>query len=291
MILFPCCKINLGLDVTAKRGDGYHELETVMLPVDGLCDILEIVPGEEKGAAFTSSGLALDCPDDSNLCLKAYRLMAGRYPIGGVRIHLHKIIPFGAGLGGGSADAAYAIKGLDRLFSLGIDTEQMESLAAELGSDTAFFIRNTPRLAQRRGEILSPSPVGEQLRGKTLVIVKPAFGISTSEAYAGIKPERPSVPLVERLRGDIGSWKQTVKNDFERHIFEAYPVLAEIKQTLYDHGALYASMSGSGSAVYGIFDAAQDRSQRPLHTPLPTDILHNLRTSFPDLFVYQQIIS
>ncbi len=272
MVLFPNCKINIGLDILRRRGDGFHEIESVMMPVGGLCDILEVV---ESGGEmeFTSSGLAVDCPAEKNICVRAYRLMAERYGIGGVRMHLHKVVPFGAGLGGGSADAAFAIKGLNELFGLGLDTPALEALAAELGSDTAFFIRDTPQLAQGRGEKLSPASLA--LSGKTLVIVKPPVGVSTAEAYAGVKPYVPAIPLADRLAGDISSWRDSITNGFEPHIFAAHPELAAIKDKLYSLGAAYASMSGSGSAMYGIFEA-----------PLP-----QAAAEFPGMFVHQEIIA
>lgn len=291
MIFFANCKINLGLDVLARREDGFHDIQTVMVPVGGLCDVVEIVPANGAGAGFTQSGLTVDCTDANNLCLRAYRLMQERYGVGSVRIHLHKAVPFGAGLGGGSADAAFTIKGIDRVFGLGLATEEMEAVAAELGSDTAFFVRNEPQLASGRGEMLTPYPVA--LAGKRVVVVKPPFGVSTAEAYGGIKPAMPETPLTERLAGDIGTWRGTVANAFEPHIFAAYPLLAELKQALYDEGAVYASMSGSGSAVYAIFEGADDG-----HTPdhnaqtgvFPPTLASSLRKRFGKLFVYQQIM-
>ena len=274
MVLFPYCKINIGLDILYRRADGFHEIETAMFPVHGLCDIVEMVKQEGLGIEFTTSGLAVDCPADKNLCVKAYKLMASRFGIGGVRMHLHKIIPFGAGLGGGSADAAFTIRGLNQLFGLGLDTAAMESLAAELGSDTAFFIRDTPQLAQGRGEKLTP--LAMSLSGKTLVIVKPSgINISTAEAYSGVHPLTQNLQLAERLAGGIATWKDCIVNGFEENIFEAHPELADIKGKLYSLGAIYASMSGSGSALYGIFDG-----QHP-----------HMSSEFPNAFVYQEIIA
>lgn len=251
MVLFPYCKINIGLDILARRTDGFHEIETAMFPVRGLCDILEIVKAD-RGVGFSSSGLAINCPPEKNICVKAYELMADRYAIGGARIHLHKVIPFGAGLGGGSADAAFVIKGLNELYGLGLDTAEMERLAAETGSDTAFFISGTPQIARGRGEKLSPAHI--DLSGKTLVIVKPPIAVSTAEAYAGVVPHIPPIGLAERLTADISQWRGLITNDFERHIFAARPELPAIKDKLYASGAVYAAMSGSGSAIYGLFD-------------------------------------
>lgn len=283
MVLFPHCKINIGLDILDRRADGYHDIETVMLPVKGLCDILEIVRPDESiesagdksvcsGIDFTSSGLAVDCPSDKNICVKAYNIMAERYGIGSVRMHLHKAIPFGAGLGGGSSDAAFVIKGLNGLFGLGLDDAAMRSLAAETGSDTAFFIGDVAQIAGGRGEILSP--VSLPLSGKTLVIVKPPVGISTAEAYSGVKPQPPAIPLTQRISAGISSWRETIRNDFEGHIFAAHPELAAIKERLHSLGAVYASMSGSGSAIYGIFG----------------DTLPEASGNFPGMFVHQEVI-
>lgn len=274
MVLFPNCKINIGLDILYRRPDGFHEVETAMLPVTGLCDILEITRHDGNGIEFTASGLAMDCPPDKNLCVKAYNLMASKFGIGGIRMHLHKIIPFGAGLGGGSADAAFALSGLNTMFRLGLDTAAMESLAAELGSDTAFFIRNTPQLAGGRGEKLTPLTLS--LSGKTLVIIKPSgVNISTAEAYSGVHPRTPGVRLAERLAGGIATWSAGVVNDFEENIFAAHPELEGIKGKLYSLGAIYASMSGSGSALYGIFD------EPPA----------NISSEFPGAFVHRELIA
>lgn len=257
MILFPDCKINIGLDVICRRPDGFHEIETLLYPVRGLCDALEMVKSP-SGFTFTSSGLALDCPARSNICLKACELMARRFGIGGLRIHLHKHIPFGAGLGGGSADGAFVIKGINAIFGLGLTDSQMADLAGEIGSDTPFFIRDTPQIARGRGEVLSPSAVS--LAGKRLLIVKPPLCVSTAEAYSGIEPGAPHLPLSERLSLDISQWRGHISNAFEKHIFEKYPLLGRIKAEMYALGAEYASMSGSGSAIYGIFAGEPPRA-------------------------------
>lgn len=263
MVFFPNCKINIGLDVLARRDDGFHELATLMYPVHGLCDSLEIVRAGGSGVEFAMSGLRIDCATDNNICIKAHSLMHKEFGIGGVRMHLHKVIPFGAGLGGGSADAAFAIRAMDNLFGLGLGTEHMESLAAKLGSDTAFFIRNRPALASGRGEILESCDVN--LSGLHLVILKPPFGVGTGEAYSGIKPHIPSLSLKTRLDSDITQWRETLKNDFEEHIIGLHPQIGALKSLLYNNGAIYASMSGSGSAVFGIFD------QKPNTEYVPSD--------------------
>lgn len=251
MILRANCKINLGLDILRRRADGYHDLETVMFPVRGLYDEVEVERTDAPGAAFCSEGLAVDCPDESNLCLKAFRLMRDRYGVDGVRIRLAKHVPFGAGLGGGSADATAVVVALDRLFALGLSEKELIDRAAELGSDTAFFVRNTPQLCTGRGEVMTPFPL--DLTGLTLVVVKPDEGVSTREAYAGVRPRVPAVPLAERLRRPVSEWQGLVTNDFEESVFAAHPAIHAVKERLLEEGALYASMSGSGSAVFGFF--------------------------------------
>lgn len=270
MIFFSGCKINIGLYVIRKRADGYHDLETVMFPVRGLCDAIEMIPGDKPGVEFSSSGLAVDGPVEKNLCVRAYELMRRNYPIGNVKMHLHKHIPMGAGLGGGSANAACVIKGLSQLFDLKLSLSTMESLAAELGSDTAFFVADRPALATGRGEILSPIELS--MKGYRLVIVKPNVGVSTAEAYAHVTPHMPETALTEQLVQPVELWKDVIGNDFEMSVFPQYPQIAEIKQQLYEMGALYASMSGSGSAVYGIFSG--DRGV--------------VQADFSECFVYQE---
>lgn len=254
MILFPCCKINIGLHVLSKRPDGYHNIETVMYPVPGLCDSLEIIPDPDfEGVTFTHSGLEMDCPLHSNLCIKAYDILRERYQrLPGVKMHLHKTIPFEAGLGGGSSDAACTLRMLNDLFELDITDAMLECIAAELGSDPAFFLRRTPQLCTERGEIMEP--VSVDLSGKWLLIVKPPFGVSTAQAYAGCTPRIPEIPLAETIRHPLGQWRQEIGNDFEESVFKLHPRLQQIKQALYEAGALYASMSGSGSSLFGLFD-------------------------------------
>lgn len=253
MLFFPNCKINIGLDILRKRPDGYHDIETAMYPVYGLCDGLEIIRAEvPDGVEFTASGIPADCPAESNLVMKAFRLMQREYGIGGVRIHLHKTIPSGAGLGGGSSDAAFTIKGLDKLFGLGLSCGRMEELASRLGSDIPFFIRNVPQICSGRGEVMTPVDI--PLRGKRLVIIKPDIHISTAEAYAGVTPAIPAAGLAERITQPIEKWDKTIENTFEKSLFKKYPELEGLKNALYEQGASYASMTGSGSAVYGIFN-------------------------------------
>ncbi|WP_347282035.1 4-(cytidine 5'-diphospho)-2-C-methyl-D-erythritol kinase [uncultured Alistipes sp.] len=263
MILRANCKINLGLDVLRRRDDGYHELETVMVPVRGLADEVEVTRREASGVGFRAEGLAVDCDPEDNLCIKAFRLMRERYGVDGVEIRLDKRVPFGAGLGGGSSDATAVVLALDELFGLRLPEEERIACAAALGSDTAFFVRNVPQLCTGRGEIMSP--VALDLQGLWLAIVKPSEGVSTREAYAGVTPRVPAVPLSERLRRPVSEWQGLVTNDFEPTVFAAHPSVRAAKEELLAAGALYASMSGSGSAVFGLFDDPQKAAA--LRTP------------------------
>ncbi|MBO7311437.1 MAG: 4-(cytidine 5'-diphospho)-2-C-methyl-D-erythritol kinase [Alistipes sp.] len=262
MILKANCKINLGLNVLRKREDGYHELETVMLPVRGLYDIVEM-ERIERGVVFEGVGIEVDCPDDKNLCVRAARLMQERYNICGVRIKLDKRVPFGAGLGGGSSDATAVIVAINQIYNLGLDNPILASLAAELGSDTPFFVYNRAMLCKGRGEVMEKIDV--DLSGLWLVVAKPESGVSTAEAYRGVRPATPETPLTELLKRPIDEWQCSVVNDFEPHILAAHKDIADIKSSLIDAGALYASMSGSGSAVFALFE------DKPKLT-LPTDI-------------------
>lgn len=258
MLSFPNCKINLGLRIVSKRTDGYHDIETVMYPVKNLCDILEILPYDCEDIDFSVTGMTVDGPSEDNICIKAYRAVQREYPqVKGVYMHLHKAIPMGAGLGGGSSDAAFVIRGLSDLFGLGLSMAQMERLASEVGSDVPFFIKNVPAIATGRGECLEEYP--HLLGGYQLVLVKPEISVGTAEAYAGVAPYRSEIRLSEALvRCPIGEWKTGIVNDFEASVFTRYPVIARIKADLYRLGADYASMSGSGSAVFGIFDREAD---------------------------------
>lgn len=254
MIIRANCKINLGLFVTRKRDDGYHELETVMLPVHQLYDVVEVERAEGCDVVFEGVGIEVDCPQDKNLCVRAARLMQERYGVGGVAIRLDKRVPFGAGLGGGSSDATAVIVAVNEVYNLGLDRPTLAALAAELGSDTPFFVYNTPQLCTGRGEVMSPADV--DLRGLWLAVAKPVNeGVSTKEAYSGIKPKMPAVALTELLKRDIGMWQGSVVNDFEPHIFAAHPTIKALKQKMLDAGAVYAAMSGSGSAVFGLFES------------------------------------
>lgn len=280
MILFPEAKINIGLFVTRRREDGYHILQTLFYPIDW-CDALEILeqrPTAEAGEwvetkdgriRWYQTGITVDCDPEQNLCVRAYRLLQERYPdLPAVEMHLQKEVPFGAGLGGGSSDGAHALLLLRRLFGLVVSDAELEAMAARMGADCAFFCRcgNQLNTAGNGGAMQAQycegvghelQPHALTLRGKYLVVVKPPFGVSTREAYGGVRPVMPTSPLDELLKRPIGEWRETVRNDFETTVFGLHPALHEVKEALYAHGALYASMSGSGSAMFGIFDSEQ----------------------------------
>ena len=249
MLTFPNAKINIGLNITEKRPDGYHNLETIFYPIE-LCDTLEFVQTEE--AKFSYSGLEIEGDSDNNLIMKAYRLLKEEFDLPAINIHLHKAIPMGAGLGGGSADAAFMLKMLNKEFNLGLSVSELEQRAAKLGADCAFFIENKPTLAKGIGNIFEPTTIN--LSGYHIVLIKPDVHVSTAEAYGGCKPQRWTTPLEEAIKQPITEWKNYIFNDFEKTVFIAHPELAEIKEMLYEKGAIYAAMSGSGSTIYGIFD-------------------------------------
>ena len=257
MIVFPNAKINIGLRVTSRREDGFHNIETLIVPV-GMADALEVTPSPDGRFGFTVSGLSPDCDPESNLCVKAFRMMQKRYDIPVVKIYLHKVIPTGAGLGGGSADAAFTLKVLNRLFSLKLCNQELSAMAGELGSDCPFFIENKPSLATGRGEVLHP--VGLDLSRLFVVIVKPGFSVATQWAYANIKPSGLSLPSVENLPLNPAAWNGLLVNDFETVVTRNWPQIQEIKQELSLAGAVYTAMSGSGSAVYGLFEMKPDIS-------------------------------
>lgn len=253
MILFPHAKINIGLDITGRRDDGYHLLQTVMIPTDWE-DLLELTPAADGRTGLVCTGRTVACPPEKNLVMKAYEALAevtGGLPP--TRIHLHKLIPDGAGLGGGSADAAFALRGLNELYNLGLDKPQLAAIASKLGADCPFFIFDEPMLCTGIGTEMSPVRLPDGLRGLTLAIVKPPFGVSTAEAYRGVGIMQPATPLRERVGRPVGEWQGMVGNAFEQTVIPLHPEIGRIKQTLADFGALYTSMSGSGSATYGFF--------------------------------------
>ena len=255
MITFPNAKINLGLNIVEKRPDGYHNLETIFYPIN-LQDALEVTRRENNDKEYTLhiSGSPLEGEPEDNLVVKAYKLLKKDYPgLLPVDIHMYKHIPAGAGLGGGSSDAACMIKLLNDKFSLGLSTERMEEYAVKLGADCAFFIRNKPVYATGIGNLFEP--VELSLKGYHIILIKPDIFVSTRDAFAEIKPVRPAVSLKEIVKQPMETWKHSMKNDFEDSVFKKFPEIAAIKDELYDLGAVYAAMSGSGSSVYGIFKA------------------------------------
>ena len=249
MVTFPPCKINLGLRVLSKRQDGYHDISTCFFPLP-FTDVLEILPSDKL--TFTQTGLAVPGEAKENLCLKAYHLLLNEFELPPVHIHLHKIIPMGAGLGGGSSDAAWTLRTVNSIFDLRQTASQLSARAAEIGSDCPFFIQDFPAIGSGRGEILEPSDVN--LSGFFMVLVKPEIHVSTDEAYRNVKPEIPSTDIRLIVVQPMRDWKANLINDFEQSVFKKHPDLSLIKDKLYSLGAVYASMSGSGSAVYGIFD-------------------------------------
>ena len=254
MITFPNIKINLGLSITEKRPDGYHNLETVFYPV-ALEDALEIRTNPEAQQKFTlhQHGMEIAGNPENNLVVKAYLLLDKEFHLPPVEIHLYKHIPSGAGLGGGSSDAAFMLKLLNEHYNLQLSENQLEDYAATLGADCAFFIKNTPTYAEGIGNIFSPIELS--LKGYRIMIVRPDVFVSTREAFANIRPHRPEYPIREVIRRPVAEWKDTLINDFEASVFPQYPVIGEIKEELYHQGAIYASMSGSGSSVFGLFAA------------------------------------
>lgn len=256
MLIFSNCKINLGLRVLRKRADGYHDLETVFYPIP-FNDVIEVIRTEQSPVQFSSSGLAIDVAPEQNLCMKAYELLRRSYDIPPFQLHLHKNIPSGAGLGGGSANAAFTLKLLNNKFNLGLGTEQLLDLALQLGSDCPFFIVNKPCIARGRGELFEPVDLS-RLRGHKLVLVNPGIHVSTAWAFSRLRIKDDGVPVKEVIMQPVDSWKHRLVNDFEEAVFAEYPAIRAIKDKLYERGAVYASMSGSGSCVFGLFEAGVD---------------------------------
>jgi 4-diphosphocytidyl-2-C-methyl-D-erythritol kinase len=255
LLHFPNAKINIGLFVTEKRLDTYHNLETIFFPLPMLKDALEVLPSSEGAeASMRISGRKIEGDIYDNLVWKAFQLIRKKYPekVSPIQVHLLKSIPMGAGLGGGSADGAFMLRLLNQYFSLEIADEVLARLALELGSDCPFFIYNTPQFAKGRGELLSP--INLDLNNYSIQVICPRLHVSTSSAFSKITPKQAPFDLSQLSTLPIEKWKEFVFNDFEQPIFESYPFLAQIKQRLYDDGAIYASMSGSGSTLYGIFE-------------------------------------
>lgn len=249
MISFPNAKINLGLQITEKRADGFHNLETVFFPV-GWSDILEFVEADET--SFTSSGINISGDPESNLVMKAYRLLKKDFDLPPLKIHLHKNIPFGAGLGGGSSDAAFMLQMLNKNYNLELSTEKLLVYSAFLGSDCPFFILNKPVFATGRGEIMQETDLS--LNGMFILLVKPPVEVSTAKAFQFIVPKKTESSLTDLLHLPVQEWRNLVSNQFEQSVFQYYPEIARIKEQLYQAGAVYASMSGSGSCVFGLFE-------------------------------------
>lgn len=255
MVCFPNPKINIGLYVTLKREDGFHNLETIFYPVDNKKDKIEIsLSGKEYTEVILQSGLPVDT--ENNICLKAYNVLKKDFELPEVEIRLTKNIPIGAGLGGGSSDGAYTLKMLNDMAGLRLSADDLKRYAALLGSDVPFFIENKPVIAGGRGEIMEP--VNIDLSSKIITIVKPGIFISTAEAYSLIKPSMPDISLREAISLPVKEWKDTISNDFEKPIFNRYPSLKTLKEELYTLGADYVSLTGSGSAIYAIADHAID---------------------------------
>jgi len=255
MVAFPNAKINLGLNIVRRRADGYHDLETGFHPL-GWRDVLELSPTAEgeatDGVSLTLTGGVVEGPTEANICVKAWQVLRRECPgLPPVHMHLHKAIPTGAGLGGGSSDGVSALKLLRDMFHLSVSDERLEGLALELGSDCPFFVRNRPCFAEGRGERMRD--IALDLSAYGIVVVHPGIHVSTAKAFAGVQPAVPTVRIPDILSRPVEAWRGVLVNDFEHSVFAAFPVIGAIKDRLYGAGALYASMSGSGSSVYGIF--------------------------------------
>jgi 4-diphosphocytidyl-2-C-methyl-D-erythritol kinase len=249
MIEFSNAKINIGLNIIARRPDGYHDLETVFYPIK-INDVLEVIEADKL--SFESSGLDIPGRIEDNLCIRGYHLLKKNHNVPPVKIHLHKNIPIGAGLGGGSSNAAFFIKLMNANFELGLSTDQMEDYARQLGADCAFFIRNKPVFAFDKGDEFEDIKL--DLSAYKIVLVMPDEHVSTAEAYRGVKPAPVRESLYDQIKTPLAAWRGQIKNDFEGHIFRDHPVIRGVKAELYEHGAVYVSMSGSGASVFGIFE-------------------------------------
>jgi len=252
MICFPNAKINIGLNIISKREDSYHNLETIFYPVP-LKDVLEFIIPEKtiKKTTIQVSGADLDIVNNENICIKAYNMLAADYQLPKLQMYLHKMIPSGAGLGGGSSDASFLLKQLNQYFKLNISEKKITGYASKLGADCAFFINNKAVFASGIGNRFEP--LNLNLKGYYILIVKPNFSINTAKAFRNIRPAMPETSLKELIKQPVSSWKNRIKNDFELALFQKYPELSKIKTELYSLGADYASLSGSGSALFGIF--------------------------------------
>ena len=258
MIIFPNCKLNLGLNVIRKREDGYHDVETVFYPLN-ICDVLEVITSNDsnsKAVEFTTTGLKINGDEENNLCIKAYKLLKKDFPrLPSIKMHLHKVIPIGAGLGGGSADAAFTLLLLNKKFQLKLSQPQLIHYASQLGSDCAFFIINKPCFAQSRGELLEQ--INCDLSAYQFLIVNPGIHIDTKWAYSKIEPAVPEKRIKQIIQQPVETWKDSLINDFEKPVIQYYPQLKSLKEKLYEHGAVYAGMTGSGSTFFGIYSKTQ----------------------------------
>ena len=262
LLLFPNCKINLGLKIIRKRDDGFHDLETFFYPI-AIKDVLEIAQNNNatKDVEFITTGLPIAGDEESNLCIKAYRLLKKDFPqLPPIKMHLHKTIPMGAGLGGGSADGAFALKLLNEKFQLNLSPEELIGYALQLGSDCPFFIMNQPSFAEGRGEKLQS--IRLDLSNYQFIIINPNIHINTGWAFSQIQPGQPAKPVKDIIQQPIITWKDELTNDFEVAVFETYPQIQAIKENLYTQGAVYSSMTGTGSTVFGIFN--RDKNLTPV---------------------------
>lgn len=260
MVAFPNCKINLGLNIVRKRDDGFHDLETVFYPLP-ICDVLEVIHDRAPvtDISFSSSGLPVQGALSDNLCIRAYRLLKQDFPdLPPVAMHLHKAIPMGAGLGGGSSDAAFVLKMLNEKFNLGVSAEKLKEYALALGSDCPFFLHNKPCFASGRGEALDPIEL--DLSAYSFLVIHPGIHVNTGWAFSQLTPAPPKKPVKEIISQPVSTWKQELVNDFETPVFSAHPQIGALKEKMYAAGAIYASMSGSGSTVFGIFEKDADLS-------------------------------
>lgn len=289
MLVFPNAKINLGLHITEKRSDGYHNLETIFYPIP-LEDALEINPAKDNNHKFTlhQSGIVIDGKPEDNLVAKAYQMLDERFNLPPIDTHLYKHIPSGAGLGGGSADAAFMLRLLNENFSLGLSIEELEDYAARLGADCAFFIQNKPTFAEGIGNIFSPIKLS--LKGYRLVLIKPNVFVSTKAAFSLIKPRKPIYSLKEIIACPVTEWKDLMANDFEESVFPQYPEIGEIKEDLYQRGAVYAAMSGSGASVFGLFPPSGGGGGKVPHPSLANSGPRPHADSYPDCFYFEHIL-
>ncbi len=253
MILFPNAKINIGLNIVSRRNDGFHDIETIFYPLKGLCDILEVIsdPDLKEPYVFTQTGLRVDGAIENNLCVKAYKILSEFIKIPPVKIHLHKQIPFGAGLGGGSSDGVFTLSALNALTKKPLPHNKLMEIALMLGSDCPFFLINTPCFATGRGEKLYSVEVN--LNGYFFLLAKPNINVNTGKAYSLSTPKSTNRKLPELIKSDVSDWTGTIVNDFEKIVFELFPEIEDIKKTMYKLGATYSAMSGSGSTVFGLF--------------------------------------